>query len=66
MQACEKAKEFYLFKTKLDEQGATQLIGGSFDYNVTNDYFKDFQDYVSLESLRFRYWLKTKLIKMKF
>ncbi|BET37864.1 plectrovirus svts2 rep protein [Spiroplasma ixodetis] len=63
VQACEKAKEFYLFKTKPNEQGSTQLIGGSYDYNVTNDYFKDFQYYVSLESLRFRYWLKNKFNK---
>ena len=63
VQACEKAKEFYLFKTKPNEQGNTQLIGGSYDYNVTNDYFKDFQYYVSLESLRFRYWLKNKFNK---
>ncbi len=61
VQACEKAKEFYLFKTKVDEQGPTQLIGGSFDYNVTNDYFKDFQYYVSLESLWFRYCLKKQI-----
>ncbi|WP_342276980.1 rolling circle replication-associated protein [Spiroplasma endosymbiont of Nebria brevicollis] len=58
VKACEKAKEFYLFKTKKNEQGVTYLIGGSYDYNVVDDYFKDFQQYVSLESLRFRYWLK--------
>lgn len=63
VQACEKAKEFYLFKTKQNEQGATSLIGGSYDYNVTNDYFKDFQYYISLESLRFRYWLNNKFNK---
>ncbi|WP_338958223.1 rolling circle replication-associated protein [Spiroplasma endosymbiont of Tiphia femorata] len=58
VQACAKAKEFYLFKTKPNEQGVTNLIGGSYDYVANCDYFKDFNYYVSLESLRFRYWLK--------
>ncbi len=51
------------FKKKIDNLGRTILFGGSFDTTVFGDNFKDYEPYVSLESMRLRYYLKTNFIK---
>ncbi len=46
------------FKKKIDNLGRTMLFGGSFDTTIKNDSFVDYNDYVSIDSIRFRNAIK--------
>ncbi len=46
------------FKKKIDNLGRTILFGGSFDTTVFGDNFKDYDEYVSIDSIRFRNAIK--------
>lgn len=43
-----------LFKRKIDTFGRTMLFGGSFDTTIKNDSFTDYNDYISIDSVRCR------------
>ncbi|WP_338960168.1 rolling circle replication-associated protein [Spiroplasma endosymbiont of Lasioglossum villosulum] len=46
------------FKKKIDNLGRTILFGGSFDTTVFGDNFKDYDEYISIDSIRFRNAIK--------
>ncbi len=53
-----KAINSMLFKKKIDTFGRTMLFGGSFDTTIADDSFKDYDKYVSIDSIRCRNAIK--------
>ncbi|WP_458258635.1 rolling circle replication-associated protein [Spiroplasma endosymbiont of Dactylopius coccus] len=49
-----KAINSMFFKKKIDTFGRTMLFGGSFDTTIKNDSFTDYNNYISIDSVRCR------------